>query len=325
MSFEDTWNALDRTAVSPVESRRRIEPDSVANIWLLLKGPLKMRTLRIGIAEKETLPDLPHGSGIDVDFYEAEDGSAFLEVSLSNSNYSDVFDVLLSDLVKAAAEVTTESQVGGAVAARIKHWQAFLKSKLDGLSSEAIRGLYGELKVLAWIGEHLNFEDAVACWVGPEGYPQDFQIHDTAVEVKTSAAKNPQIVLITSERQLDGRGLTALFLWHWSVDERLNAGETLPTLIQAIRSKVVHSFVREVFEDRLLSVGYLDLHAERYRFGFAIRSSQIFEVQGEFPRLVERDCPPGIGSVSYSLQLGAITPFAIDASALLERISVGHD
>lgn len=325
MSFEDTWSALDRTAAAALESRRRIEPSSVANIWLLLKGPLKLRTLRIEIKENEILRDLPRGSGIEVETYDGDNGSAFLEVSLTNPNYSDIFNVLLSDLVRAAVDATAEMEVGGAVAARIEHWQALLKSKLDGLSSEALRGLYGELKVLAWLGENLDYEDAVGYWVGPEGYPQDFHIRDVAIEVKTSAAKNPQSLLITSERQLDGAGLSGLFLWHWSVDERLSAGESLPKLIDEIRSKIAHTIVREVFEDRLLNVGYLDVHAERYRFGFATRSSQIFAIDGAFPRLVESDCPPGVGSLSYSLQLGAITSFSTEESSLLERITIGHN
>jgi len=323
MSFAETWTALNETTASTSESRRRIEPDSKANIWLLLKGPLRLRTLRIEITEKNALHELPHGSGIDVELYDTENGAAFLEVSLSNKNYSDVFDVLLSDLVTAAVAAAEERRVGSAVAERIKHWQAFLKSTLDGLSPEALRGLYGELKVLHWIGENLDFDQAVRYWVGPEGYPQDFHIHDTAIEVKTSAAKNPQSLLISSERQLDGTGLSNLFLWHWSVDERLSAGESLPNLIDEIRSNITHSFSRDVFEDRLLSIGYLDIHAERYHFGFAIRSSQLFDVKDDFPRLVESDCPSGVGGVSYSLQLGAMSSFAVDISSLLERFSFG--
>ncbi len=43
-------------------------------------------------------------------------------------------------------------------------------------------------------------------WRGPEPAHQDFQFTSGAVEVKATAAKQPQSVRITSERQLDDNG-----------------------------------------------------------------------------------------------------------------------
>lgn len=324
MNFSNTWEALDRTAVNAPESRRRISPDSPADLWLVLKGSRKLRTLRIGVTETEGLQDLPYGSGINVDLIEVGQDTTYLEVSLVNSNYSDVFDVFISDLADAASSVQDRSEIAAAVAGRIHHWQAFLRKTIDGLSVEALRGLYGELKVLDWIGRNFNYTDAVACWVGPEGFSQDFHLRDVAIEVKTSAAKNPQSIPISSERQLDSKGISLLVLWHWSVDERLDHGETVPLLISRLRSLTSQSVNQELFENRLLEVGYLNIHESRYEFGFEIRDLQIFEVRDPFPRLVEQDCPQGLGDLKYAIQIGAIAPFAIDESSLLGRINLGQ-
>ena len=325
MSFSETWEALDRTAVNAPESRRRIAPDSVADLWLVLKGSQKLRTLRIEVTETEGLQNLPNGSGINVDLIEVGQGTSYLEVSLVNASYSDVFDVFIADLANAATSVKESSEIAAAVARRIHHWQAFLRKTIDGLSPESLRGLYGELKVLDWIGAHFNYYDAIACWVGPDGFPQDFQLRDAAIEVKTSAAKNPQSILISSERQLDSKGLDLLALWHWSVDERLDHGETLPLLISKLRSLVSNSVNQELFENRLLEVGYLNIHASRYEFGYEVRNLQIFEVNDDFPRLIEEDCPHGLGDVRYSIQMGAITRFEIGEGSLLARIKLGED
>jgi hypothetical protein len=325
MSFSDTWEALNRTASDAPESRRRVAPDSVADLWLVLKGSRRLRTLRIGVEEIEGLQDFPSGSGINVDLVEVGHGASYLEVSLVNPSYSDVFDVFIADLANAATSVNDRSEIAGVVARRIHHWQAFLRKTIDGLSAETLRGLYGELKVLDWIGQHFNYNAAVACWVGPDGFSQDFHLRDVAIEVKTSAAKNPQSVSISSERQLDSRGLDLLALWHWSVDERLDHGETVPDLISRLRLLVSNSVNQELFENRLLEVGYLNIHASRYEFGYEIRSLQIFEVREGFPRLVEEDCPLGLGDVRYSVQLGAISQFEIGDTALLARIDLGQD
>ena len=323
MSFSETWEALDRTAVNAPESRRRIAPNSMADLWLVLKGSRRLRTLRIGVTETEGLQDLPNGSGINVDLIEVGEGVSYLEVSLVNASYSDVFDVFIADLANAATSVKESSEIAAAVARRIHHWQAFLRKTINGLSPESLRGLYGELKVLDWIGKHFNYNDAIACWVGPDGFSQDFHLRNVAIEVKTSAAKNPQSIPISSERQLDSKGLELLALWHWSVDERLDHGETLPLLVSTLRSLVSSSANQELFENRLLEVGYLNIHASRYEFGFEIRDLQIFEVRDVFPRLVEEDCPPGLGDLKYSIQIGAITQFEISESSLLARIHLG--
>lgn len=325
MSFTETWEALNRTAPNAPESRRRIAPDSLADLWLVLKGSQKFRTLRIGIASTDDLQDLPSGSGIEVDLIAADPGIAYLEISLVNSNYSDVFDVFIDDLVKAATSVKSSTEIAGVVARRIHHWQAFLRKTIDGLSAAALRGLFGELKVLEWVGQHFNYDAAIAGWVGPDGFSQDFHLRDIAIEVKTSAAKNPQSIRISSERQLDAKGLRLLALWHWSLDERLDHGETLPQLIFKIRQTVARLTNQEEFENRLLAVGYLDIHAPRYDFGYEIRTCQIFEVKDSFPRFVEEDCPSGLGDISYSVQLGAIAEFEINESSLLARIDLGKN
>lgn len=325
MSFSETWEALNRTASDGPESRRRVAPDSIADLWLVLKGSQRLRTLRIGVAETEGMQDFPSGSGIDVELVEVGYGVSYIEVSLVDTSYSDVFDVFIDDLANAAISVKDRSEIAGAVAQRIHHWQAFLRKTIDGLSAEALRGLYGELKVLDWIGHHFNYSAAIACWVGPDSFSQDFHLRDVAIEVKTSAAKKPQSILISSERQLDSRGLDLLALWHWSIDERLDHGETVPNLISKLRLLVSKSANQELFENRLLEVGYLNIHAPRYEFGYKIRSFQIFEVRDGFPRLVEEDCPPGLGDVRYTVQLGAISQFEISDTSLLARIDLGQD
>jgi len=325
MSFTETWQALRKTSADSPESRRRIAPNSFADIWLVLKGTQKLRTLRIMVTDAKNLEDLPNGLGISVNIVGVAEQTSYLEVSLINESYADVFDVFVEDLANAACAVESRAEVAGAVAQRIDKWQSFLRKKIDGLSPEKVRGLFGELKVLEWIGDHFSYNDGVNCWVGPQGFSQDFHLRDVAIEVKTSATKNPQSIQITSERQLDSKNLELLALWHWSVDERLDHGESLPSLIAKIRRRLLKTMSQDLFENRIFEVGYLDAHSPKYQYGFTIRNFQVFQVKDDFPRIVERDCPDGLGAVSYSVQLGAISKYAISDDSLLSRINLGNN
>ena len=320
MSIAKTWELLDSQAVQGSESRRRIFQESLADMWLVIAGVPKTRIFRVRITQPASFPDLPKGSGIDTQILKLEDNNFYLEVACTNSSFAEVFDVLVDDLSRAATNASNVEDVTDTVVDRVRLWQEFLKSRMEGLSKESLRGLFGELRVLELIGKEFGFVRAVNSWAGPAGFPQDFHLNALAIEVKTTASKNPQSVGIASERQLDDKNLESLVLWHFSVDERLDLGRTVPELVQKIRDEVPHA-VRSLFEDRLLQVGYLDIHNHLYKVGFSDRKQTVFDVVQGFPRLVENDCPAGLGDLRYSIQFGSITAFEIDPRVVFGRVS----
>jgi hypothetical protein len=315
VSFSDLWETLESEAevAGPGEVRRRIYPDSAADLWLVVYNPGRIRTLRVAVGDLDTgLEDLPSGSGIDTFVLPLPGGGSGLEVSLTNKAYEDLFDALIGDIAEAAAAAPEAADVPVLVVARVRRWQAFLRELLEGLSRERQRGLFGELWVLDSVLDAIGSEGgAVQGWVGPYGAPQDFGFGPTAIEVKTSAGKNPQRVRISSERQLDDAPVDRIFLWHLSVDERTGSGETLPVFVERLRDRLEGGAGSVGFEDALFAAGYHDAHAHRYQVGYTIRSSDVFEVSPGFPRLTEADCPDGLGDVHYSLELGALAAFKV--------------
>ena len=321
MEIETTWKLLEAQTSAGQESRRRVIPESVASVFLVLNGQSRLRTLRIELDDELGIEEFPNSVGVQVSFSGVGEQKYFLEVALLSDMYKDIFDVLVDDLIRTAEAAKARDLVGGAIAKRILHWQSFFKIKNEGLSKERVRGLYGELKVLCWIAEHMNWDEAFTSWVGPKGQAQDFHLGSMAFEVKASNAKNPQEITISSERQLDPVGLSELVLWHYSFDERLDSGETIVELIQGIRGSSASSLKAEEFEFALRLSGYFDEHAGKYQQGFTIRKLATFDVIEGFPRIIESDCPTGLGDVKYSIQLGAIANFEIDQRAVEERIS----
>jgi hypothetical protein len=184
------------------------------------------------------------------------------------------------------------------------------------MSAEAQRGLFGELHFLREVLlPGVGAGPAAGGWKGGEQAHQDFQLQRGAVEVKTTLAKQPQVVRITSERQLDDGAAAALFLHVVALDVRDGGGETLPAMVASLRDKLtVEAAAREAFEDGLLAYGYLDVHASKYAdSGYVVRSQSSYRVKRGFPRIVERNLPAGVGDASYGLAVVACAAFAVSA------------
>lgn len=189
--------------------------------------------------------------------------------------------------------------------------------------------MWGELQVLrTHLIPALGAAGAVAAWKAGSAAHQDFQCAAGALEVKTTAAKQPQAVRIASERQLDGTGVGALFLHVVAVDEREVApggtvpGESLPGLVSVVRlALAADAAVLAGFEDRLIERGYLDPHAPRYEGRRrTVRNEQTFRVVEGFPRLTEKMLPAGVGEASYALSLAACAPFSTEAATLIAAL-----
>jgi hypothetical protein len=323
MTFDSQWSSLEAKASGVGEVRRRIFPDSVADLWLVVHGPKNSRALRVEVgADALDIEDPPRGGGIELGVTADPIGGTTLQISLTNPGYADLFDALVADVAGAASEAETEKEVSVLVTTRVRRWQAFLREHSEGLGAEAQRGLFGELHALRTVLGAVGDTAAIEGWVGPGGAPQDFNFGEVAIEVKTSAGKNPQTLRISSERQLDDSPLRALYLWHLSVDERIGAGQTLPELVSEVRG-LVEGTAAIGLEDTLLTAGYHDGHARRYRTGYTPRSSGVYRVGEGFPRLTERDCPVGLGDVRYSIELGAIEAFRFERRDLLQRLAEG--
>jgi len=246
-------------------------------------------------------------------------------VLLRDIRNSDTFSALAEDLARRITKATTPTTRISSLLEGIKRWQKFLVAGNDGLSEEAQSGLWGELHFL---GEQLipkfGCLEAVSAWQGSKAAHQDFVMPGGAIEVKTTTAKKPHVLRISSERQLDEKGLPSLFLHHVALSVQQGAGETLPDIISRLRGKIAaERYATEIFEEGLLAVGYLDLHIPRYaEKGYMVREINDFAVRRGFPRITERDLPKGIGNVTYLLSVEACRPFSITTKSLLNAVAV---
>ncbi|MEO8617073.1 MAG: PD-(D/E)XK motif protein [Luteolibacter sp.] len=260
------------------------------------------------------LKSLPNLSGITMAISKAGERAKLVLILNETVNW-ELFHALCSDLVRATAQVSEASHGPSIVLRRLKRWQDFLKKeRSELLPMEKIKGLIGELLFLTEpVAAAFGWDDAITFWKGPEDAPQDFAIHETAVEVKCQSGGSKPSVRITSVEQLNPQ-LPEAYLVVYTIATA--SGEesvhfNLNSLVDAVREKLgtASDLTRERFEDLLYLAGYVS--SEKYlEWHFTKIAVKCFKIAEGFPRILPSSVPEGVDAISYVLQLDACAGFA---------------
>ena len=273
-----------------------------------------MLILRVAANSASGLPKLPDSRGLTVRVLprEAEDEGAEVVLALTDSQHRDIFDLLVRDLVAAAEQPEVEREGLRRFIARLSDWQQLLRRLTPrGLPQEAQQGLWGELWVLREVVvPAVGMTAAVNGWRGPMGSDQDFHLGATCIEVKTSTTASLDRLAISSERQLEVPDDVALLLLGLSLDGRAGHGETLPNLVDSVRSMASAVGCLDVLDHRLDLSGYLSDDSVMYsEIGYSLRSLYAFRVGEGFPRIVSGELQPGVSEVRYLVSAASCGAF----------------
>lgn len=231
------------------------------------------------------------------------------QVSLvcERAEHRTTFAALAVDVLEAIRQAPADPIA--AVQECLDRWRVFWRVQPAGLTQEAALGLFAELWFLRfWMAGPP--EEAVRRWTGPTGERHDFQWPELSVEVKASAVAPGTMHRIGSLDQLDDPTEGSLCLFSLHVADDALSQNTLPAIVQAIRSTISASAEATAQYDRdLAAVGYSPAHADRYERRFRVVSERLYRVDDEFPRLTRRSfadgLPSGVVDVAYTIDLTA--------------------
>ena len=328
-SVEEAWRLISNEPKSQLGLvARRIHPEAHLEIYAGLDRPSDAPVVCIHVrpASLRVVGEFPSSAGFvlqrETNPHPGPD-SVRLSLWLAAPLYRDVFGVLAQDVVDSIAQATDQRAAVSTFVERLRRWQEFLERHgPEGLNAHAQRGLYGELWFLRQQAISLTGADtAISAWSGPERSNQDFQFAGCSVEVKTTASNPHHQVAISNIRQLDETHVPALLLFHVALELRHDTGETLVGMVESLREVLrPNSQPLSLFEEKLRSWGYLDVHSVHYAdVSYVVRAHGFYHVMGGFPRLVESDIPDGVGDVRYSVALAACAAYqmAPEAAAAL--------
>ena len=149
-------------------------------------------------------------------------------------------------------------------------------------------------------------------------------MNDWAVEVKTTHGNNHQKVHISSERQLDNTHLENLFLYHVSLEQVQEAGETLNDIIGSVYTILeADTIALNRFKFKLFEGGYFEQHSNLYSsIGYFVRNDTFYKVENDFPRIMENEIRSGVGDVKYSIILSQCGSYSQPEQAVFENLSL---
>lgn len=331
MKINQIWEKLanDKSLTSGLLFRRysgTIKPD----VYISMQYPEKFLCIYIAINKKSevNISNFSKLQEIQVDLFSSpnEINKNILIFKLLNFEHRDIFAVLCEDLIESIADETNEKKIILEVLNRFEKWKSlFNKLSLNGLTPEEQRGLFGELYFLRkFLLSYNDYLSVINSWTGTEKQIRDFQSSSWAVEVKSTKGNNHQKIQISSERQLDTTNLEDLFLYHISLEQQQNSGESLNDIIDSIVVIVrTDTIALNKFKTKIFEAGYFDLQRNLYNStGYHIRQDIFYKVENDFPRIEENDIRTGVGDVKYSIIISQCTSFQISEIDVFSTIKL---
>lgn len=304
-SIEQLWRTLADGPVAPAQMR--VAADHPLDLFAQLDSRRRVGLLAIS----DMMPERPPPyAAVDIVVGKRADGRWATSLSLIQPGLLPMFATMCSQMVEQGRDLPPGACAGSFMLVQVARWHRLLALGSDGLlSAEEQRGLFGELEILRMAADRHGPMVASAGWTGPEDAPQDFDLPDGAVEVKTIQSGAP-VILISSLNQLDveqGRLAVAVVdLVHCAAG---TGGTSLAGAVNAVRDRFATSpLALQQFEARLQKAGYVE--REEYAvIEYRVARIRWFMVSGAFPRLVRSHVPPAIASARYQLLLSELDPF----------------
>ncbi|CAN7578627.1 PD-(D/E)XK motif protein [Rossellomorea sp. LjRoot5] len=328
---EDIWSDMENELIRTKTAEGVLERLGIwvedVNLYLCLNANTRRRmlTFSVPVLIVPNINEIQESKGYTVEFCNSTRGNKYVDIMLTVTKfeYREIFSTLALDLMKTIEKVNKKRVAVISFVQRLNEWQQFLERKNSSvLSQEIQRGLFGELIVMKeLLEENVNKNQVVDGWLGPTGANHDYSFSEVNIEVKTSLYNTTDQVKISTELQLDDTGLQNLYLYYLVLEKTPNRGITLPEVINQIRS-LLHQdpTVHQQFNFKLEDFGYIDLHESIYTEQYTIRKKAIFNVEGEFPRLVPEDLRKGVLKVSYIVDLSFCTEFKVEREEVVSRL-----
>lgn len=315
-----TWAGLEAGPSVGGSTRLRLHPKSGHDLFLSVVKPDLHRRLVLLVPSLPALPgdSIRDSRGIHVGVEHVDDGTLALVVELADRLFAPVFDPLVTDIAAAAARAPSAEVAAAELLLRLDFWRSLLHDLgSGGMPTTKRRGLAGELYCLEHVLVGLGAVPAlkvVQAWTGPLAANQDFQFPGGAIEVKTTTAKKPHSLIITSERELDSTGAGILLLIGVSLDERRGgAGRSLNAIVADARHALADPAAVQLLDERLAAYGYLPGHTDQYdEPRYTVRDGSAWYVRDAFPRIVESELRPGVGDVKYHVVTAGLEQYAVD-------------
>jgi len=328
--FSSPWKGLAPPKHTSTVSGRLVDPELPWRLYWAVDSDRGCLLIFQHQPENRPRQKLPNLRGLEIESRRPQGHrNDLLVIRLKDNEQREIFYQLCLDIISATRLAQSEEEAIEKFLARTWRWHRLLRgSRDDRLSEEEQKGLIGELQLMR---QHLFPSIGVAAsinaWTGPLDAPKDFEVGRVCIEAKARRGAATPFVAISTEHQLDTKGLDALFLYVAEVTgttEDDPKGCTVTDVANGVLEEIQERdpSVIDLFEERLLSTGFdwSDNYADKK---WLLGPERIFEVAGDFPRITTRAYPTGVTNVRYSIALQDCEQFRSDFNYIASLLTGG--
>ena len=227
------------------------------------------------------------------------------------------FAAVAADIANQAQPAQLPSRPSKVVTA-LNAWRWFWGAEPAHLSATDAVGLFGELWFLIqWAGVSAG---SVRAWHASDGARHDFQWPRYSAEVKATSRSGPIVHTIQSLEQLEDAENGTLYLYSLRVARDALASNTVSSLAEiAVNAVSDQPEIRGDLLRKLARRGYTPVERDQAVIPYRVIEQGLYHVTEGFPRLTRGSfsggLPPGIGQVSYQLQMASCHEWLIGTSA----------
>lgn len=240
---------------------------------------------------------------LDVKQYKNNNISSILFTYISPINDS-LFFKFCEDIINSTIDCEQENGYKF-ILNRYTQWKKFFSTKATILTEPEIMGLIGELLFLKdYSFKIYGISKGISGWSGPDPTHKDFSYNSDWYEIKTIGTSSKS-VKISSLEQLDSSDDGYLVINRLEKMSEKFSGITLNKLVEIIRNTIEFDEDKELFENKLLQVGYT--YNELYdTFVYNYVDTRKYLVNDIFPRIKSESLPKGIINLTYEIELSSI-------------------
>lgn len=322
MTSDSPWDELPRSSDRGAYNTRMIASDTnlAAKKIYWAKGRSGFPALLVEYGdEKVKTLELPRFKNISICDLE-ESRSILLE--LQDWDMKSLFLRLCLDIADSIQQVPFSS-VRKMTLMRLEKWASFLRPGRGLLSPEQQKGLIGELFFLKRVSAAVyEARDALGGWTGPERAKRDFGYGQVFVEAKSKRGSSNSEIRISSEEQLNINASERLFLYVVELNSTTTddkAAFSLTDIVNDVQAMFDNPMDLAHFQEKLADAGYFpedDYSQTLWSEGII----ETYEVKDAFPRIDSSSCSPGVGAVTYKIDLDYCAEYEVDQSVMIQAL-----
>jgi hypothetical protein len=247
-------------------------------------------------------------SGVRFDTPIEDHHDHLLPVMMADEDAAGVFAIFTAVLASVLEEGGTVEVRMRLLMDKVALWKRFFQKNTGPLSEEEVRGLIGELEILASMIAAYGVDAALETWKGPSDELHDFRHDAFRIEVKTWVNESAPRIFISDPSQIVIDPAWPVFIAAVQLARDNAAGITLSERIATILNGMTAA-QRTVMEVLLADVGYMPVHAELYSKRYSVADTVFHRIGDGFPMIDPATLPGGITNLKYALELGALAPY----------------